>query len=304
MRSRYGVSPPRWKPQPAPRIMHRSICCGVATTPSSSMCPTSTVRAVSTLSSTPASSSGVPAVAGRVEHRLDGRVDRLGQPLGRRGQDHASCRRRRASRGRGSAGTGRPAPRAATSARAGPTAGPTRSNSSNGGIGRPSGRSARSATSTGVPFSTASTITPSSRTSSRLTTKPGRSATSTAVLRSLAATANPVASASSDVCSACTTSTSGIAATGLKKCSPTTRSGCCRSAAIAVTDSAEVFVARIVVGEMTRLQLGEHLLLQVEDLGDRLDDEVARRELGEVGGAVDRPEQTARGATRSSGRST
>ena len=70
-------------------------------------------------------------------------------------------------------------------------------------------------------------------------------------MRSLAATANPVASASSDVRSACTTSTSGIAATGLKKCSPTTRSGCCRSAAIAVTDSAEVFVARIVVGEMT-----------------------------------------------------
>ena len=70
-------------------------------------------------------------------------------------------------------------------------------------------------------------------------------------MRSLAATANPVASASSDVCSACTTSTSGIAATGLKKCSPTTRSGCCRSAAIALTDSALVLVARIAVGAMT-----------------------------------------------------
>ena len=36
-RSRYGVMPPRWNGQPAPRIMHRSMSWASATTPSSSM---------------------------------------------------------------------------------------------------------------------------------------------------------------------------------------------------------------------------------------------------------------------------
>ena len=43
-------------------------------------------------------------------------------------------------------------------------------------------------------------------------------------------------------------SSSGSTATGLKKWNPTTRSGCSRSAAISVTDSDEVLVARIASG--------------------------------------------------------
>src|SRR5205814_1693518 len=52
-----------------------------------------------------------------------------------------------------------------------------------------------------------------------------------------------VASAASSVRCARTISSSGSTATGLKKWNPTTRSGCSRSAAIAVTDSDEVLVA-------------------------------------------------------------
>jgi hypothetical protein len=53
------------------------------------------------------------------------------------------------------------------------------------------------------------------------------------------------------VCSARITSTSGSTATGLKKCRPTTRSGCSRPVAIWVTDSDEVFVARTQCGDTT-----------------------------------------------------
>ncbi|CPU66102.1 Uncharacterised protein [Mycobacteroides abscessus] len=102
-----------------------------------------------------------------------------------------------------------------------------------------------------MPFSTASTILPMSRMSRRLTTNPGRSATSTAVLRSFFVMANAVARAASSVFAAWMISTSGIWATGLKKCIPTTRSGCCRSAAISVIDSADVLVSSTASGDRT-----------------------------------------------------
>ena len=44
-------------------------------------------------------------------------------------------------------------------------------------------------------------------------------------------------------------SSSGIIATGLKKCIPTSRSGCSRSAPISVTESDDVFVAKMHSGE-------------------------------------------------------
>ena len=42
--------PPRWNGQPAPRIKHRSISIGAATTSSASMRPISSARAFSTRS--------------------------------------------------------------------------------------------------------------------------------------------------------------------------------------------------------------------------------------------------------------
>ena len=57
---------------------------------------------------------------------------------------------------------------------------------------------------------------------------------------------------SSSVSSVRTTSTSGSTGAGLKKCMPTTRSGRAVAAAISVTESAEVFVARIASGRGRR----------------------------------------------------
>ena len=63
-------------------------------------------------------------------------------------------------------------------------------------------------------------------------------------------------------------------ATGLKKWNPTTRSGCASSAAISVTDSDEVLVARTHSGADDGLDLREHLLLDRQVLEHRLDHEV------------------------------
>ena len=78
---------------------------------------------------------------------------------------------------------------------------------------------------------------------------------------------------------------------GLKKCIPTTRSGVDVAAAISVTDSADVFVARIASGRVMRLELGEQLELGLEILDDRLDHEVAVGEVGEVGRDAQPPER-------------
>ena len=294
MRSRYGVSPPRWKPQPAPRIMQRSICCGVATTPSSSMCPTSTVRR------------GEHAVehAGLVERPVPARARRTppgwrGRPAwaapwpsraGPRVVPSATSFSRPGERGNRSPSSSR-----SDVSTCRPTAGPTRSNSSNGGIGRPSGRSARSATSTGVPFSTASTITPSSRTSSRLTTKPGTVRDEDGRLAQLGRDGEPGGQRLERRALGLHDLDQRHRGHGVEEVQP--------------DDALGVLQVGRHRGDRQRggvrredrrrgddgLQLGEHLLLQVEDLGDRLDDEVAGRELGEVGGAVDRAEQPARG---------
>ncbi len=88
--------------------------------------------------------------------------------------------------------------------------------------------------------------------SRRFTTNPVPSRVITPVFLSLPMTATAVASAASEVAAAFTTSTSGMTATGLKKWKPTSRSGCSSTDAIASTESDEVFVARIVVGEMYR----------------------------------------------------
>ena len=131
-----------------------------------------------------------------------------------------------------------------------PTFSPTSSSSSNGVIGRPNGRAASSTTSNGVPVSTACIASPSTLASTRLTTKPGVSRVMTAFLRSFSAVTIAVESASSVVFGVFTTSMSGMTATGLKKWKPTTRSGCSSFAPICSTESDEVFVARMVSGEM------------------------------------------------------
>ena len=128
-------------------------------------------------------------------------------------------------------------------------AGPTNSMSVNGGSGTMPAKAA-SATSTGVPASTIPEMSLMNRPSTRLTMNDGASAASTHVLRSALPSANAVAVVASSVASPRITSTSGITCTGLKKCTPTTRSGCARSAAISVIDSDEVLVASTHVSEM------------------------------------------------------
>jgi hypothetical protein len=70
-------------------------------------------------------------------------------------------------------------------------------------------------------------------------------------LRRLLAVANAVARVAGSVFGVCTISSSGITATGLKKCIPTTRCGCARPSAIAVRDSDEVLLASTHSGETT-----------------------------------------------------
>ncbi len=102
------------------------------------------------------------------------------------------------------------------------------------------------------------------------------------------------ASAASPERSVATTSTSFISAGGLKKCMPTTRSGWGTSAAIALTGSEEVLLARIACGPQASGQRGEQLALQLEVLGRRLDDEVAIAEVAEAAGALDAPRRRGR----------
>ena len=154
------------------------------------------------------------------------------------------------------------------------TGSPTMAPRTNGVMGRPIGRSALSATSAGVPSSKAAVTSPIRRSRMRLTTNAGASLTSTADFFRPLASSNAVASTASSVFGARTISSSGITATGLKKWKPTRRSGCSRSSAMAVTDSEEVLVARMHSGGNDRLHLLEDLLLDVELLEHRLDDEV------------------------------
>ena len=74
-----------------------------------------------------------------------------------------------------------------------------------------------------------------------------------------------------------TISTSRITCAGLKKCRPTTASGRRVAAAIASMSSVDVLVARMAPGLATRVERGEHLLLERHVLEHRLDDHVGRR---------------------------
>ncbi len=87
--------------------------------------------------------------------------------------------------------------------------------------------------------------------SSPSATKPGRSPTATGSLPRSSARSVTAATAAGAVSTEETTSTSRIAGAGLKKCRPSTRSGCADSAASRVTESALVPVARIVSGRTT-----------------------------------------------------
>ena len=64
---------------------------------------------------------------------------------------------------------------------------------------------------------------------------------------------------------------------------PTTRSGRAVAAAISVTESAEVFVARIASGRQIRSSSAKSSRFGAELLDDRLDDEVAAGEVVELG---------------------
>ena len=92
-----------------------------------------------------------------------------------------------------------------------------------------------------------------------------------------------MSTASSELRSARTISTSGSSGAGLKKCIPITRSGRSVASAICETESADVFVARIASGRRDPVELGEQLALRLELLDDRLDHEVAVREVADVG---------------------
>src|SRR6516225_4346264 len=96
-----------------------------------------------------------------------------------------------------------------------------------------------------------------------LTMKPAWSRTSTTVLPHCSAKPRAVATVSSDVVTALTTSTRLITGAGLKKWMPHTRSG-----RLVATDPVE---------------LGEEVGLRGQVLDDRLEHEVAGRELAEVG---------------------
>ena len=103
---------------------------------------------------------------------------------------------------------------------------------------------------------------------------PARSLMVTSTLPSRAHSASMSATTSSSVTTVRTTSTSFMIGAGLKKCMPTTRLGRWVATEISVTDSEEVLVARIASRLADPVQLGEDLLLEVEVLGHRLDDEV------------------------------
>ena len=138
----------------------------------------------------------------------------------------------------------------------------------------PNRTAARSTSSPGTPSSTSRTASSRYGNRMRFTRKPGLSATTTGTLPSLRTNSTRVATVPSSVPRPRTTSTRCMRWTGLKKCSPATRSGCGVPSASRVTDSAEVFDARTAeVAEPLR-ELAEDLPLHVLALDHGLDDHV------------------------------
>src|SRR5438477_1338108 len=202
------TAPPRKSGQPAPRMRQASTSAGSATTPSARRCWASS------------------ATASSARSRISSSVRRSPAPVGVSGKrsGHDAC---------------------IVSSTCWATAGPTISRSTDGAIGIPSDRIASSTSSTVLPPAIASARTVVMRVSRRLTTKPGASPTSTPRFFSFLTTSHAVASWLSVVRGVRTISTSGITATGLKKCRPT-------SAPIPSTESEDVFVARIASGAASR----------------------------------------------------
>ena len=124
-----------------------------------------------------------------------------------------------------------------------------RSISSNGPIGKPAARIARSIDSTEP--SPASSIWSASSVNgrfTRLTMKPGASAERTAIFPQPVTSRVAASTTPGSASGGATTSTSGMTGAGLKKWRPTTRSGRAVAVAIAAIDSALVFEARIASG--------------------------------------------------------
>jgi hypothetical protein len=92
-----------------------------------------------------------------------------------------------------------------------------------------------------------------------------------------------------------TTSTSFITGTGLKKWRPTKRSGRPVAMASWVMVSDEVFEAKIALLLDHLVRLRKVALLLVQVLDDRLDHQVAVRQVGEVDGAGEAPERRVAG---------
>ena len=81
---------------------------------------------------------------------------------------------------------------------------------------------------------------------------------------------------------------------GLKKCRPMTRPGCDVAAEISVTDSDEVLVARMASAPTIPSRARKISCLTGELLDDRLDDEVAVLDVGQLGGEGDPVDQLRR----------
>ena len=122
--------------------------------------------------------------------------------------------------------------------------------------------------------------------------KPGPSLTTITVLPIVRPASTTVAPAvSSEVPGWRMTSSSGILATGLKKCMPTTLSGRRLAAASLAMGIAEVLEAKIRLSRRHGLGLAEHRALDLQVLEDRLDHEVgAAAGAVVVGGAEDAPD--------------
>ena len=118
-----------------------------------------------------------------------------------------------------------------------------------------------------TPSSTIRIASSPSATPSRDVAKPGESATRIACLPSAAAKASAAATVAADVSGPCTISTSGIAATGLKKWIPTTRSGRRVARAIAAIESDDVLEPRIRASPQARSSARKTSILRARDSG-------------------------------------
>jgi hypothetical protein len=128
----------------------------------------------------------------------------------------------------------------------------------------------------------------------RLTMNPGVDVHVTGVLPQSRASCSAAARVAAAVASPRTTSTSRMRGAGLKKCSPTTRSGRCSPAAMAVTEIDEVFRRDHRLRPDRRLDVAQHLALDLQVLGDRLQDHGAAGERGDVGHDVQPRQRLAR----------